>query len=74
MADKPRRIEIGFSGGQIMSARLQPERLRELLDRVRASEGWYDLMSEDGAIAIDLSEVVFVKTDAAEHRVGFTTE
>lgn len=69
---KPQRVEIGFSGGQVMSTRLAPERLADLLRVVQRREGWYDLTSEDGEIAIDLRQVVFVRAQAAEHRVGFS--
>jgi hypothetical protein len=35
--------------------------------------GWHDLTAEDGTVALDLSEVVYVLVDHEEHRVGFGT-
>jgi hypothetical protein len=41
---------------------------------LRRPEGWHDLETEDGRLAVDLGRVVFVRVAAAEHRVGFITE
>jgi hypothetical protein len=81
MAEEMKRVEIGFGGGQVMSARLalsQLEALRTALvstDKL-ASEaaGWYQLESEDGAISLDLRQVVFVRVAAAPHTIGFSGE
>jgi hypothetical protein len=70
--DRPQRISIGFSGGQSLSARVKPDelvRLRKALGTV----GWHELKGEDGAVALDLANVVFVQVDDEEHRVGFGT-
>ena len=79
MAEEMKRIEIGFGGGQVMSARLasgQLEALRNSLastDKL-ASEAarWYELESEDGAISLDLRQIVFVRVAAAPHTIGFS--
>jgi hypothetical protein len=79
MAEEMKRIEIGFGGGQVMSARLasgQLEALRHALastDKL-ASEAarWYEVESEDGAISLDLRQVVFVRVAAAPHTIGFS--
>jgi len=63
----------------VMSARLaspQLETLRNALastDKL-ASEAarWYELESEDGAISLDLRQVVFVRVAAAPHTIGFS--
>jgi hypothetical protein len=51
MAEEMKRVEIGFGGGQVMSARLE---------------------AEDGAISLDLRQVVFVRVAAAPHTIGFS--
>ena len=67
MAEEMKRIEVGFAGGQVMSARSPPvsEALREALPRPisRPSEAasWHELEAEDGAISLDLRQVVFVR-------------
>lgn len=72
MAEKPKRVEIGFSGGQTMSARVSDDRLAAFLKDLQRGGGWYELESEDGRIALNLGQVVFVKGDTDEHRVGFS--
>jgi hypothetical protein len=70
--DKPQKISIGFHGGQVLSARVAPEQLKSLRTAL-GSEGWHDLVAEDGTVAVDLNQVVYVLVDHEEHRVGFGT-
>jgi len=79
MAEEMKRIEVGFRGGQVMSARLEFNQLAELrkalasADRPASEPGrWYELESEDGAISLDLSQVVFVRVAGAPHTIGFS--
>ena len=70
MAAAP-RVEIGFLGGQVISVRIEEKELK----RVRSAldqGGWYDLQTEDGAVALDLAKVAFLRAESGEHRVGFT--
>ena len=68
------RVEIGFSGGQVVATRLEKKQRDALRDALVRGEGWFDLETEDGTLAIERSQVVFVRIAAAEHRVGFITE
>jgi len=34
-------------------------------------KGFYDLQVEDGAVALNLDQIVYVHTDSGQHRVGF---
>jgi hypothetical protein len=71
MADeKPQKISIGFEGGQVLSARVQPGQLVELREAL-GSDGWWDLTAEDGTIALNLKRVLYVLVDHEDHRVGF---
>jgi hypothetical protein len=73
MAEKSRRIDIGFQGGQVLPARVQQgsfDGLRSALSDER-SERWFELETQDSKIAIDLSQVVYVRIDTEEQRVGF---
>ena len=72
MASEIQRIEIGFSGGQVVSVRLEEKRLGDLRKSVEREDGWHDLEIEDGTISVDLSKVVFVRTSAAPHTIGFS--
>ena len=57
------RVEIGFEGGQVISARLAEGDLKDL--------GWHDLHTEDGVIALYLGKVAFMRIESGAHRVGF---
>jgi hypothetical protein len=70
--EKAQKISIGFLGGQMLAARVAPAELTKLRNAL-GSDGWHDLMAEDGTVAIDLSKVVYVLVDHEEHRVGFGT-
>jgi hypothetical protein len=70
--DKPQKISIGFDGGQVLSARVQPGQLTELR-KVLGTDGWWDLTAEDGTIALNLKRVLYVLVDHEDHRVGFGT-
>jgi hypothetical protein len=70
--DKPLKINIGFLGGPVLSARVAPgelSRLREALGKT----GWHEVTADDGTIALDLEKVVYVLVDTEGHRVGFGT-
>ena len=72
MADeKPQKISIGFEGGQVLGARVQPDELAKLREALGRSDGWYDLTAEDGTVALHLKRVVYVLVDHEDHRVGF---
>jgi hypothetical protein len=69
---KPERVEIGFNGGQVVAIRLDPKQITDLRKAVEKGEGWHDLAAEDGDVALDLAEIVFVRGAAGEHRIGFS--
>jgi hypothetical protein len=73
MAEDSKRIDIGFQGGQVLPARVKQsafEGLRSALSDERA-ERWFELETQDSRISIDLSQVVYVRIDTDEQRVGF---
>ena len=73
MADESKRIDIGFQGGQVLPARVKKDAfdgLRSALSDERA-ERWFELETQDSRISIDLSQVVYVRIDTDEQRVGF---
>lgn len=71
MADRAARVDLGFQGGQVLALRLQPaeyEALRKALD----GEGrWHDLKAEDSSVSVDLGQVVYLRLDTEQQRVGF---
>ena len=73
MAETPRRIDIGFQGGQVLPVRVSQdvfESFRKALSD-SGSERWFDLKTQDSDVHIDLSQVVYARLDTEEHRVGF---
>ena len=71
--EKPQKISIGFEGGQVLGARVQPAELTKLREALGETDGWHDLNAEDGTVALHLKRVVYVLVDHEDHRVGFGT-
>jgi hypothetical protein len=67
-----RRVEVGFSGGQVILMRLPEKSYEQLRRAVQDGNRWYDVETMDGVVAVNLGQVVFVKLESAEHRVGFS--
>lgn len=65
-------IEVGFDGGQIMGAVVQPDGA-DALERALAagSEKSIAVDTEDGRYTLRLDRVVYLKRFARESRVGF---
>ncbi len=66
------RVEIGFEGGQVISARLAEDDLKDLRKALEKG-GWHDLHTEDGVVALYLPKVLFLRIASASSRVGFGT-
>jgi hypothetical protein len=65
-----RRVSVGFQGGQVLSLRVTDEQL-ETLYRALGDGGWHELETEDGPVRIYLGQVVYVRLDEGDQRVGF---
>jgi hypothetical protein len=66
------RIEVGFDGGQIMSALVTAASAEELEKAFNArADGTLSLDAEDGRYTVVLGRIVYVKRFAREARVGF---
>ena len=74
MADTPpRRIAIGVQGGQVLPVRVTQE-AHDAFKKALSDSGsdrWFELQTQDSDVHIDLSQVVYVRLDTEEHRVGF---
>jgi hypothetical protein len=67
-----RRTALGFQGGQVLSLRLPDDvltNLREVLKEGR--ERWMEVEASDGAVLIDIGQVVYLRVESDEHRIGF---
>ena len=72
MADEYIRVEIGFSGGQILSWLIDTESADALDRKLGAGgSGALTLDAQEGTITIVLDHVLYAKRYARESRVGF---
>ena len=71
---RPRRVDIGFNGGQAFSVRLTEDEYRSLREALESdrSERWHSLTSEDSEVLIDLAQIVYVRLDTEQRGVGFS--
>jgi hypothetical protein len=70
MADKFERVSIGFMGTQVLSLRVTADHLDALLKALDGG-GWHDLEADDGTVRLNLGQIIYVRTDREQHRVGF---
>ena len=68
-----RRAAIGFQGGQVLSLRVTEEQLKELRAALskESNGGWREVEATDGAVVLDLAQVVYLRVESDENRVGF---
>jgi hypothetical protein len=70
MARGKQQISIGFQGGQVLSLRVSDEQLKAL-HKALGNTGWHELASEEGPVRLDLGQVVYVRSESEDLRVGF---
>lgn len=72
MADPNRKAAIGFAGGQVLALRLSESQLTDLRAVLREGrERWQEVEAADGAVLVDVGQVVYLRVESDEHRVGF---
>lgn len=65
-----RRISIGFQAGQVLALRVSEDQLKALYKALQEG-GWHELESEDGPVRLYLGQVVYVRAEDEDSRVGF---
>jgi hypothetical protein len=70
MTERARRISIGFQGGQVLSLRVSDQDLKAL-EKALGSAGWHELESDEGPVRLDVAQVVYVRAENEDLRVGF---
>ena len=73
MANTATRVDIGFQGGQVLALRITSEEyksLRKALDDERSSR-WHEVKTQDSEVSIDLAQVLYIRLDTEDHKVGF---
>ena len=71
MAEEIRRVDVGFSGGQVLPLRMRGEEHDGLRRALEDGGGWHLVRTEDSEVAVDLRQVVYVRVETETHRVGF---
>jgi hypothetical protein len=67
-----RRTALGFQGGQVLSLRLPEEVLNKLHDTLKEGrERWLEVEASDGAVLVDIGQVVYLRVESDENRIGF---
>ncbi len=64
------RIEVGFTGNQVISLKLDGESLSRLRKGL-SDGGWMTVATEEGEVDIDLAKVAFLRVASGAHSVGF---
>ena len=68
-----RRLDIGFQGGQVLATRVDDdvyEKLMAALADDRAGR-WHAVASEEELVQVDLAQVVYVRRETGNQKVGF---
>jgi hypothetical protein len=66
------RIEVGFEGGQVMSAFVETENADALEKALDGGVGTFQIEAENGRYTLALARIVYVKRFSREGRVGFS--
>jgi hypothetical protein len=70
--ERAKRVDVGFSGGQVLSLRIPDAAYQGLVEEVRSgSQGWHQVEAEDSDVSVNLGQVVYVRLDTEQQRVGF---
>jgi hypothetical protein len=68
--DERHGVTLGFQGGGGLALRLTEKDAAALADALKGGE-WYDVEDASGPVRINLSQVVYVRTEKDEQKVGF---
>jgi hypothetical protein len=73
MAAEMKRADIGFQGGQVLSVRVARDAYDGLTSALGSdrADRWHELKTQDSDVSLDLSQVVYVRLDTEDQRVGF---
>jgi hypothetical protein len=64
------RISIGFQASPPIALRVPPDELDKLTQAL-GGDGWHVLEGEDGTLRLSLPNVLWVRVEKDEQRVGF---
>jgi hypothetical protein len=67
------RMDVGFQGGQVLAVRAkiaEYDALEKALGDDKAKR-WHALTTDDSEILIDLAQVVYIRRESGDQKVGF---
>ena len=69
----PREVILGFAGGQAIALRVREPAYRALRDALSSdrADRWHEVDADGADVAVDLSQIVYVRLDTQERRAGF---
>jgi hypothetical protein len=70
MAANLQRISIGFQASPPIALRVPEDELKKL-EKALGGDGWHTLEGEDGTLKLSLPNVLWVRVERDDHRVGF---
>ncbi len=71
MPDLRAKVDIGFTGGQVLSLRFEKGEFDKLRQAIESETRFYDVDAGDSTVTLDLSQVVYLRVETEDHRVGF---
>ena len=68
-----RRLDVGFQGGQVLAVRSPVDAYDKLMKALGDDKGkrWHTLETDDSEILVDLAQVVYIRRDSGNQKVGF---
>ncbi|MEJ7892011.1 MAG: hypothetical protein WKF94_05170 [Solirubrobacteraceae bacterium] len=70
--DRPKRIALGFHAGGALSLRMAPDKLDQLRGLLTSGEsGFREIDTADGAVLVNLGQVIYLRIESDEQRIGF---
>ncbi|MBX5441849.1 MAG: hypothetical protein IRZ32_10030 [Solirubrobacteraceae bacterium] len=64
------QVSIGFQASAPLALRIEQSELDALLGAL-GNDGWHDVRTQDGAVRLNLEQVIWVRTENRERGVGF---
>ena len=71
MTETRAKVDIGFTGGQVLALRLEEAVFSDLRKAVEGDTRFYDVDAGESTVTLDLSQVVYLRVETEDHRVGF---
>ena len=71
MTDDRAKVDIGFTGGQVLALRFAKGEFDKLRQAIEGETRFYDVDAGDSTVTLDLSQVVYLRVETEDHRVGF---